>query len=411
MNGDGYDQNRSFGAPYYRSADYQLRYPSYLRHAAPFVTTVNVQNVLHPRQFRERIAVATRAGKRIENRANFGVVKRRITDKKTRHRRRPKVVEDEQETQSKTTSDDFAPNPPAVIFEDNQHDKNLPSSPLAPPTMTEVIAEDNGIENPPKLLASLVPPSPTLQSTENRIDPRKIVKNLPFPAHDPLTLPLAVDGENEFEGLPKRSSQTPVVQSTEKNNADGEKMRKKLPSPGAAPSEWVGVVNLVPVIRLRSPVIYCYATEYAPPRPSISPPIKRGRSRADPAKQLKPGAKHFENERCRRHRRRRQVTVASSVDDCVYSKMERAIRNAEYVVMNAKRGWPLFDDSDDYEQRRRVKIITPVEDRHRESVANECREKTEYVELQRLGLGRKNDSGRWVPNTKNKLKDKLVYFQ
>lgn len=49
MDSNGHD--RSFGAPYYRSPDYQTRYPAYLRNVAPPLVSINILDVLYPRRF------------------------------------------------------------------------------------------------------------------------------------------------------------------------------------------------------------------------------------------------------------------------------------------------------------------------------------------------------------------------
>lgn len=166
-----------------------------------------------------------------------------------------------------------------------------------------------------------------IHSTKDNVDNRKNVKNLPFPIRaliTPSTIPLAVDGSNEFKNLPTRSPQTLVFQSTINDHLDARKIRRNIPTPSVSSSEWTEAA-LVPMRRLRSPVIYCYKTEYVPPLSSFSPPIKRVQSKAISAKQLKLAAKH----RCRH-----LLTVAPSGDGGsgrMHFKMEQAIRNAKLV--------------------------------------------------------------------------------
>lgn len=80
------------------------------------------------------------------------------------------------------------------------------------------------------------------------------------------------------------------------------------------------------------------------------------------------------------------------------------------MVIAAKRGWPLNDDDDDDSDRKKMADDDRDSDRSGDSRRNSVRT-SEYEELERLGLGKYDGAGRWVPSSRKKLYNKLRRFQ
>lgn len=108
----------------------------------------------------------------------------------------------------------------------------------------------------------------------------------------------------------------------------------------------------------------------------------------------------------RENRRRRQLAAVRDE-----KAQARAIaEQAKDVVLAAKRGRRddgRCDDADDDADACRERAIADG----RAVRQSAGRDTSEYAELERLGLGKCDGAGRWVPNTNNMLRDKLLRFQ
>lgn len=331
----------SFGAPYYRSADYRMRYPAYLRPVAPPPVIVKVHSALYPKQF----AVRKTDGRPEKNGRRFvsdgdrpvggDATAKRMAGRKKRPRRLRR---------------NNSASPPG--------DGNRAAA------VTPLDDGDDQIQDLPCPVYAAVPDTPA---------------------------------DNNQARSSRHSLRTTSVHS-------------RPPSAGLLPQDDGNPQNPRPFSP--SSDYYLPAPSFPPPAPPPPPPTAHvhrksagsddgdgGTDTTDPLERFRRTAKRFEKE-CRR---RRQANAVREELAQAKSFAEQAKDVA--VVLAAKR-----DRSYDARSRRKARDAAG-EDADVVQRDRRLNGGSEYAELERLGLGKCDDSGRWVPNSRNRLKDRLVCFQ
>lgn len=355
--------NRSFGAPYYRSADYRIRYPAYLRRVVPPPTsTVDVLEMLYPRQFsvRKMVTVAKTPGKHTD--LADATVTETTTTKTTRTKRKSTRKPRRQTVEVLTTN----------------------ASPLVAPLdgdySPSVVADDGG--------GTSAQISTTNDTVKTATAPTIVYHTQTRPPSSRSTTVVPKFDDNYAHKYPatRKFTNPPdpltflTMTSKYKNNNDDDEHRPRM--------------------------VFTPPPDLPPPPPPPSPSVSKQQPRTsttqepsfghdgclDPVERLKQTAKRFERE-CARQRR---LTAEHEIKN----KARAIAEQAKHVVTMAKR--------ERHGDGGRPKQRTADNDKFR----SRCHHKTsEYAELERLGLGKYDNGGRWVPHSKNKFKDKLTHFQ
>lgn len=342
--------DRSFGAPYYKSADYQMRYPAYLKPVvAPPPAIINVHGVLHPKQFVVRKTIE-RPEKFLNlvaaNRPVVGdTISKRKTARKKLSRRRRARVNDGVCTAQSLSGDGVRAAGPSV---DNRDDQVYPDKIH---TVHESPADNNYIDTPRSPTPT---PSLTVPSRPLTADPAQNDDNNPTQYPFPILLTTDQREHNSYyPDLPNYPSPPPSPPAPPPPPPPTEKIYRK-----SAGTDDISHDNTI-----------------------------------DPLELFRQTAKLFDKE-CQKRR-------LSNVDSGEKTRAKIIAEEAKNVAvtMAAIRGW-----SDDTKDGRKVQTTTAVAE-------NKARGGSEYAELERLGLGKCDDGGRWVPNSNNRLKNKLMCFQ
>jgi len=122
----------------------------------------------------------------------------------------------------------------------------------------------------------------------------------------------------------------------------------------------------------------------------LLPPCESGDSQLHPVELLKQMSKRFKLE-C--DRRRRKTVILNEK-----AQARNIAEQAKHVVIEAKRGWSY--DADNF------KGITSTDGDEPSAVVRS----PEYAELERLGLGKYDSGGCWIPNS-TRLKNKFLSFR
>ncbi|VVC41928.1 Hypothetical protein CINCED_3A007956 [Cinara cedri] len=412
----------SFGAPYYKSADYQTQYPAYLRSVAPPPVIVDVRNELHPKPFRTRNGRKTieRSGKSSNTIADRSVVtddhttpKRKSVTRKKRSKRRSRVNTNAACDAETPCGDDVCALVPSI---DND-DYDVEVSPVEIHAVDETSCDNDHahVSCPPSPTPDISPPAVNVYSiTSNIALPTTNIystsPNISLPAPNitpptPIISPLTLNITSPATSIPSRlltAENSPTYNDTPLSPSTVKREHKEFtitntpsypPPPPPPPPPQTPLINLPQSLQKSS---------YAPPvpLPPPSPPedthrISAGNdsdSQIGPLEMCKRTAKRFEME-CRR---RRRLSTINEKKTQAKSIAEQA-RDVAYI-MAAKRSWS--QDTND-----RLKAQTAEDNLI-------ARRGSEYAEMELLGLGKCGDGGCWMPNSSNRLKNKLlVHFK
>jgi len=122
----------------------------------------------------------------------------------------------------------------------------------------------------------------------------------------------------------------------------------------------------------------------------LLPPCESGDNQLHPIELLKQMSKRFKLE-C--DRRRRKTVILNEK-----AQARNIAEQAKHIVIAAKRGWSYDTDN--------LKGITWTDNDEPSAVVRS----PEYAELERLGLGKYDSSGCWIPNS-TRLKNKFLSFR
>lgn len=398
MDVDG-STNGSFRAPYYRSADYQTRYPAYLRLvAAPPPVTANFQSALHPRRFGVRKMATCNdngGGYRPESSKRVGFAdsvsfessaaaaaisaKRKSTRKKRRRSRKSAAAAAELATADDPVIEPppYSFHPPPVEDDHSLRDHNIIAS-YSEPLLTA--AEQYSARSHHTLTSTPVGdstsrPSCLLHSFPTKEDEEEAAHPITDTFHGDL-IPhrrRAGQEDNQLRDLTPSTISVPL-----------------LPLPPTADEYDFPLRGFTPLST---------AVRSTPPPPPPPPPPLRpasGDGQLHPIELLKQTATRFKLE-CERRRRTTDVQHEKA-------QARNIAEQAKRVVMEAKRGWSY--GRDDHKGAGTVVWSDDDDDDDEPSTAGVVR-LPEYAELERLGLGKYDSGGRWVPSS-NRLRNRFL---
>lgn len=375
---DNSGRDGSFGAPYYRSPDYQIRYPAYLRTVVPPPVYTNVLDVLHPRQFFVRkMATTVVSHTKMETECSdkhVGLANRVSATTTTkpqkstrRKKRRPVKVE------VKLLNDKVQ-----VI----EPDEVISTKPAVEPVI------DDEPTNSLKMSTHDVITSVPINGSAHECLPFSPCSAVDKLAH--LTLPHD----------PTHTSHPTYPTHTSKNDTN------KIYSQPAShpPSPSIPLPPPLPTLLSPSqflPLFPLLSSSTLPPSTPSQTTLQVHREFSDdgdnlplnPVEKLKQTAKRFERE-CR-NRRRLTAIVEGKALAKVFAEQ------AKEIVIVAKSGLS-------YSSYDSLKQGSVTEDDR--SSSRWQHKQSEYVELEQLGVGKYNVRGHWVPNSKKCLKDRLLFF-
>ncbi|XP_008184302.1 nuclear pore complex-interacting protein family member B4-like [Acyrthosiphon pisum] len=437
------NSNGSFRAPYYQSADYQTRYPAYLRPvAAPPPVAVNSHNALYPRWYGVRKMAIT--GYRLEATKPVGfsesvglkpeamtpvTSKKRKSARKQRRRSRKVAVVD--------GLDHERPYPPPSPVDKHHSLRDITptslylasSSPSAenqllrditptPPSLASrsLSAEDHSLQDITSTTVSLASHSPSADNHSLRDItpiPLSLIPHSPlaeeYNAHSLHTGMTHISNPPSIsESPPSRLPSTPPTDQTIHTNLSPERRRageedyplrylknSSIIPPPPPPPPPADEEDFPP--RGFTPTNIYFQTQLPPPPAdeednasiniNLPPPHASGDSPLHPVELLKRTAKRFKLE-CER---RRKTTVIQNEK----AQARNIAEQAKHVVMAAKRGWSYDGDHS--------KGVTWTDDEEPSAIVR----LPEYAELERLGLGKYDSDGCWVPSS-TRLKKRFL---
>lgn len=343
----------SFGDLYYRSADYRTRYPAYLRSVAPPPTmAVNVQDMLFPKQFAlQKIVNITSNGAKKTSTEQSPAMKK-PSDFKEMKTKRKLARKQRRSRRSKT--------PPQK--NNARNDNSVP----------QMLTEDDHTQYPSDSISFHI------QSTAVDAD------------HEPLNQSSSTPTSPSFSTLPIPSP--PPLPTASEEYYSSQHTFPLPPPPITEAEEHNGHQNQL--------ILPDYPSPPSPQQPFKAPnvhlSVNDNNELLNPIEQFKRTTKRFQRE-CRRLRH------LTTFQDEKFQARTIAEQAHDFVKAAKKGGF-----NDDNGNRKKH---SGDESLIRKEWQDQNCELSDYAEMDRLGLGEYNGGSRWVPNSKNKLKEKLLHFR